>query len=166
MNSPIPARLAALRAAMRERGIAFCLVPTADPHLSEYLPARWQVREWFSGFTGSAGTLLVGAEFAGLWTDSRYFGQAGRELAGSGIELMKLSVPHTPEYLQWLREHVRSGERVACAGDMLSLAAARVLQKLLDERGAKLDGGDLPGAIWTDRPALPDAPAFEHSIEY
>ena len=65
---------------MRERCIAYCLIPTADPHLSEYLPGRWRVREWLSGFTGSAGTLLVGAEFAGLWTDSRYFEQAGREL--------------------------------------------------------------------------------------
>ncbi|HET6913827.1 MAG TPA: aminopeptidase P family protein [Rhodanobacteraceae bacterium] len=166
MNSPIPARLAALRAAMRERGIAFCLVPTADPHLSEYLPARWKVREWLSGFTGSAGTLLVGADFAGLWTDSRYFDQAERELAGGGIELMKLSVPHTPEHLQWLRDHLRAGDRVACASDMLSLAAARALRRLLDDRGAELLGEDLPGAIWNDRPALPDAAIFEHPIEY
>ncbi|HEX6613836.1 MAG TPA: aminopeptidase P family protein [Rhodanobacteraceae bacterium] len=166
MNSPIPARLAALRAAMRGRDIAYCLIPTADPHLSEYLPLRWQVREWLSGFTGSAGTLVIGAEFAGLWTDSRYFEQAERELAGSGVELMRLRVPHTPEHLQWLREHVRAGERVACAADMLSLAAARGLRSRLDECGAELAAEDLPGAIWADRPALPDAPVFEHPIEY
>jgi Xaa-Pro aminopeptidase len=166
MNSPVPARLAALRAAMRERGIAFCLVPTADPHLSEYLPARWKAREWLSGFTGSAGGLLVGAEFAGLWTDSRYFEQAARELAGSGIELMRLAVPHTPEHLQWLGEHVGNGERVACAADMLSLAAARALRRMLDERGAELVGEDLPGAIWAGRPALPEAGIFEHPVEY
>lgn len=166
MNSPIPARLAALRAAMRERDVAFCLVPTADPHLSEYLPARWMVREWLSGFTGSAGTLLIGAEFAGLWTDSRYFEQAERELAGSGIELMKLSVPHTPEHQQWLREHMHAGERVACAADMLSLNSARALRRALDECGAELIGEDLPGAVWSDRPGLPEAPVFEHPIEY
>src|SRR5512146_2101212 len=148
MNSPIPDRLAALRAAMRGRDIAYCLIPTADPHLSEYLPLRWQVREWLSGFTGSAGTLVIGAEFAGLWTDSRYFEQAERELAGSGVELMRLRVPHTPEHLQWLREHVRAGERVACAADMLSLAAARGLRSRLDECGAELAAEDLPGAIW------------------
>jgi Xaa-Pro aminopeptidase len=166
MTEMIPERLAALRAAMRARDIAFCLVPTADPHLSEYLPARWKVREWLSGFTGSAGTLVVGAEFAGLWTDSRYFAQAERELAGSGVALMKLSVPHTPEHLQWLREHVRAGERVACAADMLSLAAARALRRLLEERGAELLVEDLPGAIWRDRPGLPDADVFEHPVEY
>ena len=166
MNSPAPAPLAALRQAMRERGIAFCLIPTADPHLSEYLPARWRVREWLSGFTGSAGTLLVGAKFAGLWTDSRYFEQAERELTGSGIKLMKLSVPHTPEHLQWLREHVRQGEHVACAADMLSLAAARALRRMLEERGAELIGEDLPGAVWSDRPHLPAARAFEHPLEY
>ncbi|HXS72782.1 MAG TPA: aminopeptidase P family protein [Rhodanobacteraceae bacterium] len=159
-------RIAALRAIMRERGIAFCLIPTADPHLSEYLPARWRVREWLSGFTGSAGTLLVGAEFAGLWTDSRYFEQAQRELGDSGIALMKLSVPHTPEHLQWLREHVRNGERVACAADMLSLSASRALRRVLDERGAELTGDDLPCAIWSDRPGLPAAQIFEHPIEY
>ncbi|HET7556888.1 MAG TPA: aminopeptidase P family protein [Rhodanobacteraceae bacterium] len=166
MNSPIPARLAALRQAMRERGIAFCLIPTADPHLSEYLPARWKVREWLSGFTGSAGTLVAGEEFAGLWTDSRYFEQAERELAGSGVDLMKLSVPHTPEHLQWLREHLRGGERVACAADMLSLAAARSLRRTLDECGAELVQDDLPGGLWSGRPGLPNARVFEHPIEY
>src|SRR5690348_6062598 len=166
MNSPIPARLAALRAVLRERGVAFCLVPTADPHLSEYLPARWKAREWLSGFTGSAGTLVVGVEFAGLWTDSRYFEQAERELAGSGVELLRLSVPHTPEHLQWLREHVRTGERVACAADMLSLSAARALRRVLEKCGAELTGDDLPGAIWNGRPGLPDAAVFEHPVEY
>ena len=166
MTEIIPQRLAALRAAMRERRVAYCLVPTADPHLSEYLPARWRAREWLSGFTGSAGALLVGAEFAGLWTDSRYFEQATRELAGSGIELMKLSVPHTPEYLQWLREHLRAGERVACAADMLSLAASRSLQRVLDACGAPFVCEDLPDATWSDRPGLPDARIFEHPLEY
>src|SRR5690348_10456603 len=166
MNLPIPARLASLRAVMRERGIAFCLVPTADPHLSEYPPARWKVRAWLSGFTGSAGILVVGGEFAGLWTDSRYFEQAGRELAGSGIELMRLAVPHTPEHLQWLREHAREGERVACAADMLSLVGARALRRVLDECGARPVGDDLPDAVWKDRPSLPAAPVFQHPIEY
>ena len=96
MNNPIPARLAALRAAMQQHGVAAVLVPSADPHLSEYLPAHWAAREWLSGFTGSAGTLIVSRDHAGLWTDSRYFAQAEQQLAGSGVALMKLRVPHTP----------------------------------------------------------------------
>jgi Xaa-Pro aminopeptidase len=88
MNNPVPARLAALRTAMKQHGVVAVLVPSADPHLSEYLPAHWSAREWLSGFDGSAGTLVVGRDWAGLWTDSRYFAQAGQQLAGSGIELM------------------------------------------------------------------------------
>ncbi|HJU26333.1 MAG TPA: aminopeptidase P family N-terminal domain-containing protein, partial [Rhodanobacteraceae bacterium] len=166
MTAPIPRRLSALRAAMRERDVAYCIVPTADPHLSEYLPERWRTREWLSGFTGSAGTLVVGADSAGLWTDSRYFGQAERELAGNGIGLMKLDVPHTPEHVAWLCGRVGAGERVACAAEMLSLAAERSLREQLEARGARLVEEDLPALIWNDRPPLPKLPVYEHPIEY
>ncbi len=166
MRSTIPQRLAALRKLMRERNIAYCIVPTADPHLSEYLPEHWRSREWLSGFTGSAGTLVVGADFAGLWTDSRYFEQARRQLAGSDIELMKLNVPHTPEHVGWLCERVREGDYVACAGDTLSLAYERSLRERLERRGAQLIEEDLPGQVWNDRPPLPHAPVFEHPPGY
>src|SRR5579885_1171817 len=166
MPSTIPQRLSALRALMQQRGIAYCIVPTADPHLSEYLPERWRTREWLSGFTGSAGTLVIGAEFAGLWTDSRYFEQAERELSGSGIELMKLNVPHTPEHAAWLCERVRQGARVACAAEMLSLTCGRSLREQLERRGVQLVEEDLPSSIWSDRPPLPNAPVWEHPLEY
>ncbi|HET7611655.1 MAG TPA: aminopeptidase P family protein [Rhodanobacteraceae bacterium] len=164
--SPIPARIAALREAMQQRGIAACIVPTADPHLSEYLPAHWQARAWLSGFTGSAGTLVVSGDFAGLWTDSRYFSQAERQLAGSGIELMKLNVPHTAEHVAWLCGRLNEGDKVACAADMLSLAAERSLRERFSARGAVLVEDDLPGEIWSGRPPLPHAPVYEHPIEY
>lgn len=164
--STTPARIAALREVMQQRGIAACIVPTADPHLSEYLPAHWQSREWLSGFTGSAGTLVVTQDFAGLWTDSRYFSQAERQLAGSGIELVKLNVPHTPEHADWLCTHLNAGQRVACAADMLSLASERSLRRRLAQRGTELVEDDLPAAIWDDRPPLPHAPVYEHPIEY
>lgn len=90
-TSPIPERLATLRSAMAREGVAAYLVPSADPHLSEYLPGRWQGREWLSGFTGSAGTLVVTADFAGVWTDSRYWEQANAQLAGTGVQLMKMT---------------------------------------------------------------------------
>jgi Xaa-Pro aminopeptidase len=165
-SSPIPERLAALRATMRQRGIAACIVPTADPHLSEYLPGHWQAREWLSGFTGSAGTLVVTADFAGLWTDSRYFSQAERQLAGSGVELVRLNVPHTPEHVEWLCKRLHAGDKVACAADMLSLATERSLRKQLAEHGAELVEGDLPGAVWSDRPPLPHAAVYEHPVAY
>ena len=82
MTNPIPDRIAALRDAMQKHDVAAVLVPSADPHLSEYLPEHWQARAWLSGFTGSAGTLIVTRDKAGLWTDSRYFSQAESELAG------------------------------------------------------------------------------------
>ncbi len=167
MNTLIPARLAALRQAMQQHGVAACIVPSADPHLSEYLPEHWQARAWLSGFTGSAGTLVVTARHAGLWTDSRYFSQAERQLDGTGFTLMKLRVPHTPEHLQWLAEQLHSGDTVAVAGDSVPLAAQRQMENLLGEAGARLRTDlDLPGEIWTDRPALPHAPITEHALAY
>jgi Xaa-Pro aminopeptidase len=165
-SSAIPARIAALRDLMQQRGIAACIVPTADPHLSEYLPAHWQAREWLSGFTGSAGTLVVTPDFAGVWTDSRYFSQAERQLAGSSVELVKLNVPHTPEHVEWLCRRVNPGDKVACAADMLSLASERSLREALAKHGAELVEDDLPGSVWKDRPPLPHAPIYEHPLEY
>jgi Xaa-Pro aminopeptidase len=167
MTHPIPSRLAALRQAMQQHGVAACLVPTADPHLSEYLPAHWAAREWLCGFTGSAGTLVVTATDADLWTDSRYFSQAEQQLAGSGIALKKQKVPHAPEHLQWLQQRLHRGEVLAVAGDSLSVAARAQIETLLGEAGALVRTDlDLPGAIWTGRPALPRAPVFEHPAGY
>ena len=167
MSNPIPARIAALRDMMARHGIAACLVPTADLHLSEYLPAHWQARQWLSGFDGSAGTLLVTAKEAGLWTDSRYFSQAEQQLAGSGIALMKQRVSHAPEHLTWLQQHLHQGDVVAIAGDSVSAAAQRQIERLLASVGATLRVDlDLPGMVWRDRPALPHAPVFEHPLTY
>ncbi len=167
MTNPITARLAALRERMRAHGVAAVLVPTADPHSSEYLPGHWQGRAWLSGFTGSAGTLLVGREFAGLWTDSRYFSQAEQELAGSGIALCKLRVQNNPEYLDWARENLRAGEALAVAADSITVGVQRQIERALAERGATLRLDlDLVAAIWADRPALPTAPIVEHPIAY
>ncbi|HET7930289.1 MAG TPA: aminopeptidase P family protein [Rhodanobacteraceae bacterium] len=166
MTTTVPERIASLRAVMQQCGVAACIVPTADPHLSEYLPAHWTARRWLSGFTGSAGTLIVTADFAGVWTDSRYFSQAERQLAGSGVELVKLVVPHTPEHVDWLCARLHTGDKVACAADMLSLATERSLRKQLAAHGAELVEDDLPGAIWAERPPLPHAPVYEHPLEY
>ncbi len=163
MHNPIPARIAALRTAMKEHGVAAVLVPSADPHLSEYLPAHWSAREWLSGFTGSAGTLIVGHHQAGLWTDSRYFAQAEQQLAGSGIELMKLRVPHKPEYIEWLQQHLAEGDTLAVAGDSMAVSACKDMQSRLTSIGVTVRTDlDLPGTIWPERPALPSMPVFAH----
>jgi Xaa-Pro aminopeptidase len=167
MNNPVPARLAALRAAMQQHGVAAVLVPSADPHLSEYLPAHWSARTWLSGFDGSAGTLIVGREQAGLWTDSRYFAQAEQQLAGSGVALMKLRVPHTPEHLEWLQQQLHDGDVLAVAGDSVAVATRHQIEHRLAETGATVRTDlDLPGEIWTDRPALPASPVVEHALAW
>ena len=157
-------RIAALRAAMAAAGVDACVVPSADPHLSEYLPSRWQAREWLSGFTGSAGTLVVDRQVAGLWTDSRYFEQAEHELAGSGIALMRQRVPHAPEHIAWLAERLPARSTVAVAGDSVSLAQARALGAALGARAISLRLDlDLPGSVWSDRPALPEGAIGAHA---
>ncbi|GAA0261980.1 aminopeptidase P family protein [Rhodanobacter caeni] len=167
MTQPVPTRLAALRAAMQQHGVAAVLVPSADPHLSEYLPAHWQARTWLSGFDGSAGTLVVTASEARLWTDSRYFSQAEQQLAGSGIALMKERVAGVPDHLSWLQQQLQRGDVLAVAGDSVSVNAQRQIERMLARTGAavRIDL-DLPGAIWPDRPALPQAPVFAHDPVY
>ncbi len=152
---------------MHKHGIAAVLVPSADPHLSEYLPAHWQARAWLSGFDGSAGTLIVTADHAGLWTDSRYFAQAEHQLAGSGVDLMKLRVAHTAEHVEWLQKHLHESDVLAIAGDTLALSTKKQLERKLADIGATLRTDlDLPGEAWLDRPALPLAPVTEHPAPY
>ncbi|MBI6955313.1 aminopeptidase P family protein [Pseudomonas sp. B21-023] len=160
LHEPVPARLARVREAMAREGVAALLVPSADPHLSEYLPGYWQGRQWLSGFEGSVGTLVVTADFAGLWADSRYWEQANKELAGSGIELMKLR-PGQPGALEWLGAEVDG--TVAVDGAVMAVAAARQLSERLQARGAKLRTDiDLLAGVWSDRPLLPGNPVYQH----
>ncbi|MET0330114.1 MAG: aminopeptidase P family protein [Dyella sp.] len=167
MTDSAASRLAALRQAMQQHGVDACIVPSADPHLSEYLPAHWQARAWLSGFTGSAGTLVVTATEAGVWTDSRYFAQAEQQLAGSGIALMKLRGSQNAEHIDWLAAQLTTGQVLAVAGDSLSVTAKRQLEQRLAGPGVQLRCDiDLPGLIWRDRPGLPLALVYEHAAEF
>ncbi len=159
-------RLRDLRAALARHGVDAVIVPTADPHLSEYLPARWQGRRWLSGFSGSSGTLVVTADFAGLWTDSRYFEQAAQELDGSEVSLMRQIASHRPEHIDWLCDRLRSGQTVAIAGDVQSLGMQDLMQQRFSARGIALRTDlDLVDEIWDDRLPLPSDPVREHRAD-
>ncbi|WP_085629885.1 MULTISPECIES: aminopeptidase P family protein [unclassified Pseudomonas] len=161
-DGSVPQRLAHTRELMRREGIHALLVPSADPHLSEYLPGYWQGRQWLSGFHGSVGTLIVTTDFAGVWADSRYWEQATQELNGSGIELVKLQ-PGQPGPLDWLAEQTPEGGVVAVDGAVMAVASARTLGSKLEARGARLRTDiDLLDEVWSDRPQLPDAPVYQH----
>ncbi|MFL6671785.1 MAG: aminopeptidase P family protein [Massilia sp.] len=161
------ARLAQLRAAMARHGIDAVIVPSADPHLSEYLPGRWKGREWLSGFTGSVGTFIATPDFAGVWTDGRYWTQAESELAGSSIALMKIPSGASLLHIDWLAATMAPGQTVAVDARVLGLSTARLLGDALSARGIKLRTDiDLLDEVWTDRPELPADPVFEHAAPF
>ncbi|MBQ7137836.1 MAG: aminopeptidase P family protein [Clostridia bacterium] len=159
-------QLVDLRAVMAKHGVDYCLVPSNDFHGSEYLSSHFKARKWVSGFTGSAGTLLVGKDWAGLWTDGRYFLQAADQLAGSGIDLMKMGEPGVPTLNDYLEKHLQKGNVLAFDGRVVSTRQEMGLRKLAEKCGASIAcEDDLVGEIWTDRPALSAEPAFELAAE-
>ena len=161
------ARIALLRTAMAAQKIDAWIAPSSDPHLSEYLPARWQSRVWLSGFTGSVGTLIVTADFAGLWADGRYWSQAENELVGTGIALMKIATGASTQHIDWLATHLAPGQTVGADAAVLGLATARLLQNALDSKGIVLRTDcDLMDAVWHERPGLPAPAVFEHAAPH
>ena len=163
-RAAIRQRVIALRAALAKHRLAAYVVPSSDPHLSEYLPARWASRAWASGFTGSAGTFVVTRDFAGVWTDSRYWFQADAELAGTGVETMRIPGAGSSAHVDWLIEHLSAGDTVGVDGSVIGLASARQLRTALAEHEIRLETGvDLLDDVWPDRPALPTAQVFEHA---
>jgi Xaa-Pro aminopeptidase len=162
-TSPFRLRIEKLRDALKAHGLAAVLVPSSDPHLSEYLPERWQGRQWLSGFTGSMGTLAVTRDAAALFADSRYWEQAASELAGSGIELVKIPTGAATHHVEWLASNVARGEQVGVDGSVLGLAAAQQLKTRLDQAGVGLRTDfDALAHIWPERPGLPAEPVYEH----
>lgn len=163
----IAQRIARAQEAMKAAGLSVYLVPSADPHLSEYLPERWQARQWLSGFTGSMGTLVLTPNQAALFTDSRYWAQAASELEGSGIELVKIDSGASTQHVEWIASKAPQGGVVGVDGAVLGLAAAKQLRLALDKTGATLRTDlDLFASIWPDRAALPTAPVFEHDLVF
>lgn len=154
-------KLRLLREKMREAGVDAYYIPTADPHMSEYIAPCYQGRAWISGFSGSAGQVLVDKDKAKLWTDGRYFIQAAGQLAGSEFELMKQNTPGYPSLFEYLSESLGEGQRLGANGRLISQKEAEALQELAENKGFESSFDlELLEAIWEDRPAPPDAEIF------
>jgi len=162
-TSEIRLRIERLRDALVAHHVHAVLVPSSDPHLSEYLPDRWQGRQWASGFTGSVGSLVVTRDRAALFADSRYWTQAEAQLAGSGIQLEKMNSGASTLYIDWIAQQLQPGETLAVDGQVLGLALAHQLRQSLGRRGVVLRTDlDLIQAAWDDRPGLPTDAVYEH----
>ncbi|QNL48712.1 aminopeptidase P family protein [Olivibacter sp. SDN3] len=154
-------KLLGLRKKMKEQQIDAYIIPSSDPHISEYLPDRFKCIAFASGFTGSAGTLVITEDFAGLWTDARYFVQANEQLKDSGFQLVKLKNQGKPEYIEWLSDSLTAGNKVAFDGKLASVSIAKHLIAELQPSKILIDGTvDLLDEIWTDRPGLPNNEAY------
>ena len=167
MRQSIKERMHALRMTFPPNYIKAFIIPSTDPHLSEYVAPHWMSREWISGFTGSAGTVVVLMNEAGLWTDSRYFLQAAKELEGSGITLYKEMLPETPSITKYLSQKLKPGESVSIDGKMFSVQQVEQMKEELAAYSLQVDlFGDPLKRIWRDRPSIPNSPAFVYDIEY
>lgn len=154
-------RLSALRRFMEDKNLHAFIIPSTDAHLGEYIPPHWAAREWISGFTGSAGTVVVTREKAGLWTDSRYFLQGAKELDGTEIDLFKDGLPGVPSIEEWLTSELNQGEYVGIDGNVYAAKEAINLTHKLNMKGLHMISDYDPFAeIWKDRPEIPTNPIF------
>ena len=167
INMNITSRLSALRESMRKNGLNAYIIPSNDAHQSEYVADYWKSREWISGFTGSAGTIVVTLDKAGLWTDSRYFLQGENELSGTEIELYRPKDRFASEYIHWIADQLEDGDTVGIDGNVCSLKKFEHYDKILKAKGIQLSTSfDLFDDIWEDRKPIPLNPIFEHAISF
>ncbi|MDR3218630.1 MAG: aminopeptidase P family protein [Dysgonamonadaceae bacterium] len=151
----------ALRKSMLAANVQACIIPSTDSHISEYTPDRWKTREWVSGFTGSAGTVVVTHSKAGLWTDSRYFLQAEAQLKNSGIDLFKTGLPETPDFSAWIASELSDGACIGIEGEVFAASETLSLLDFFTPKGLKINTDFAPyDSIWHNRPSLPAHPAF------
>lgn len=162
----IQERLDALRNAMQQQGLSAIIVPGTDPHASEYIADHWKERIWMSGFDGSAGTAALTLSEAGLWTDSRYFIQGEQQLRGTGIQLMKMGLPDTPDTIKWICQKLNPGEKLGVNPQMFSVNTYAAMRNELANQGIQLIDVDLINMCWTDRPALPTSKFFVFPLDF
>lgn len=160
-------RINNLRNLMKERGITAYIIPTYDPHQSEYLADHYKTRVWISEFTGSAGTVVVTEKEAILWTDGRYFIQAEKQLSDSEIKLFKMGIPGFPTYIEWIKDNLKEGDSLGFNGKIFPQADVKKIEKAIGEKNVEIiDEYDLVGEIWADRPEVPNSKAFVHDVKY
>lgn len=167
MKETIRKRIESLRQILRKEQLEAFIIPSTDPHMSEYVALHWKSREWISGFTGSAGTIVVTLNKAGLWTDSRYFIQATEQLEGTGIDLYKEMLPETPSITDFLGDNLPEGSVVGIDGKVFAASEAEALEKKLASQQIRIRTDfDPMNEIWTDRPPMPESPAFIYEMKY
>ncbi|NCC11239.1 MAG: aminopeptidase P family protein [Bacteroidia bacterium] len=167
MKSSITQRIEKLRTFIQENQIQAFIIPSTDPHLSEYVAPHWKSREFITGFNGSAGTAVVTLKEAGLWTDSRYFLQATEQLDGTGITLYKEMLPETPDRVSFLATTLNAGDCIGIDGKLFSVHQVELLQKELEAHQLNLNILEDPmTTVWENRPSLPTEPAFLYDIAY
>lgn len=160
-------RVEALRKLMKENKMDAYIIPSFDAHQSEYVADYWKSRQWISGFTGSAGTVVITLEDAGLWTDGRYYIQAEKQLEGSGIRLFKAAEPGVPSYIAWLRDVLKEGSNVGFDGNVFSVDMVKDMEKEFKTKKIKLKiQKDLINELWKDRPEMPKGSVFLHDVKY
>lgn len=159
-------KLALLRQEMEKNGLDAYIVPSADPHLSEYVPEHYQFRRWLSGFTGSAGTVAVTKEKSGLWTDGRYYIQAENQLSDSEIELFRAYDPGVKSYVQFLCDELPEGAKVGINGELFSQTSVNDMKKKFGEKKLILDSSHDLSVIWQDRPPIPDGKIILHDEKW
>ena len=165
MSSIITERLNLLRKQMEKHNLEICIIPTADPHQSEYTADCWKFREYLSGFTGSAGTLVVSLSDAALWTDSRYFLQAEEELKGNHIELFKIGFPDTPNPESWIIE--KGYHSVGLDGSVFSMKNVLKISRLLAQNNIRIETDFTPyNLVWPDRPTFPEGEIYVFPEDY
>ena len=163
----VQARLKALRVEMEKHQLDAWVLPSSDPHNSEYMPSRWKVRQFMSGFTASVSTMVVLKDAAYVWADGRYWLQAEQELTGTDVQIVYLGRPDVLPWNQWLAEHLPEGARLGFYGaTMMVKAVADIEEKLKSKRISVQTEHDLVDAVWVDRPGFPMAPVFAHAIAY
>ncbi len=160
-------RILGLRKLMKAKDIDAYIVPSFDAHQSEYVPEHWKARQWISGFTGSAGTVVVTQKEAGLWTDGRYFLQAEKQLEGSEVKLFKMGQPGVPTYIDWIKEVLPVYGIVGFNGKSMSVSLYKDMGKAYKSKKLSFETSyDFIGQLWSDRPAIPQAPIFTHDVKY
>jgi Xaa-Pro aminopeptidase len=160
-------KIEGLRQLMKQNNLEAYIIPSFDAHQSEYVAAHWKSREWISGFTGSAGTVVVTLEDAGLWADGRYYIQAENQLKGSGIRLFKAVDPGVPSYTEWLKDTLKEGSSVGFDGSVFSVDMVKNMEKEFKSKKIvlKMDK-DLIDELWEDRPNIPKDLIFTHDVKY